>query len=36
MSKHTVSVIPGDGLGPEVMSEAKKVLTTAGRVTGID
>ncbi|MGI5835545.1 MAG: isocitrate/isopropylmalate dehydrogenase family protein [Chloroflexota bacterium] len=35
MSKHTVSVIPGDGIGPEVIAEAQKVLSAAGRVAGI-
>ncbi len=35
MSKHVIATIPGDGIGPEVISEARKVLDAAGRVAGI-
>jgi 3-isopropylmalate dehydrogenase len=35
MSKHVIGVIPGDGIGPEVIGEARKVLDAAGRVAGI-
>lgn len=30
MAKHTIVLIPGDGIGPEVTAAAKKVLTAAG------
>src|SRR3954463_14805004 len=30
MSKHTIVLIPGDGIGPEVSSAAKRVLEAAG------
>jgi len=30
MAKHTVVLIPGDGIGPEVTSAAKRVLESAG------
>lgn len=36
MSKHVIATIPGDGIGPEVIGEARKVLDAAGRVAGID
>ncbi len=35
MSKHVIGVIPGDGIGPEVIGEARRVLEAAGQVTGI-
>ncbi len=35
MPKHVIAVIPGDGIGPEVIGEARKVLEAAGRVTDI-
>jgi len=35
MSKHVIATIPGDGIGPEVIAEARKVLEAAGRVAGI-
>lgn len=28
--KHKIAVIPGDGIGPEIMTEALKVLNTVG------
>jgi isocitrate/isopropylmalate dehydrogenase len=34
MSKHTIAVIPGDGIGPEVISQARKVLDAAAEATG--
>src|SRR5947207_1133765 len=30
MAKHTIVLIPGDGIGPEVTSAAKRVLEAAG------
>src|SRR5262245_28894784 len=30
MAKHTIVMIPGDGIGPEVTSAAKRVLESAG------
>lgn len=36
MSKHTIAVIPGDGIGPEVIAQARKVLEAAGQVAAID
>lgn len=31
---HKIAVLPGDGIGPEIMSQALKVLTTAGKAEG--
>ena len=31
MSNYNVTVIPGDGIGPEIVAEAVKVLDAAGR-----
>lgn len=31
---HKVAVLPGDGIGPEIMDAALKVLTTAGKAEG--
>jgi len=36
MAKHSIAVIPGDGIGKEVMPEALKVLKAVGRQDGID
>ncbi len=33
---HQIAVLPGDGIGPEVMAEAKHVLDAAGRRFGFD
>src|SRR5690349_17827252 len=30
MSKHTIVLIPGDGIGPEVTSETRRVVEAAG------
>jgi 3-isopropylmalate dehydrogenase len=30
-----IAVLPGDGIGPEVINEAKKVLTRAGEIFGL-
>lgn len=35
MSKHVIAVMPGDGIGPEVIAQAKKVLEAAGQVSAI-
>lgn len=35
MSNHVIATIPGDGIGPEVIGEARKVLDAVGRVAGI-
>ncbi len=32
--EYSVAVIPGDGIGPEIIREAKKVLDKAGKVCG--
>ena len=34
MGKYTLAVIPGDGIGPEIVSEALKVLNRVGEVFG--
>ena len=34
MRKHKIATIAGDGIGPEVISEAKKTTDTAGRIFG--
>lgn len=31
---HKVAVLPGDGIGPEIMAQALKVLTAAGKAEG--
>ncbi len=31
---HTVAVLPGDGIGPEIMKSALGVLTAAGKAEG--
>jgi 3-isopropylmalate dehydrogenase len=31
---HKVAVLPGDGIGPEIMDQALRVLTTAGKAEG--
>lgn len=31
---HKVAVLPGDGIGPEIMTQALKVLTAAGKAEG--
>jgi tartrate dehydrogenase/decarboxylase/D-malate dehydrogenase len=36
MAKHRIAVIPGDGIGKEVMPEALKVLKALGTQEGID
>ena len=36
MAKHRIAVIPGDGIGKEVMPEALKVLKAVGRQEGIE
>ena len=35
MSKHTIVLIPGDGIGPEVSHAARQVLDVAGSHTGL-
>ncbi len=34
MSNHRIAVIPGDGIGPEIVAEARKVLDAAGKKFG--
>ncbi|MCK4459898.1 MAG: isocitrate/isopropylmalate dehydrogenase family protein [Methanosarcinales archaeon] len=36
MAQYKIPVIPGDGIGPEIVAEGKKVLDTAGEVYGFD
>ena len=36
MSKHRIAVLPGDGIGKEVVPEGVKVLEAAGRKFGIE
>ncbi|MBA3658528.1 MAG: 3-isopropylmalate dehydrogenase [Gemmatimonadales bacterium] len=36
MTRHTIAVLPGDGIGPEVTAEAVRVLRVAGEVFGFD
>ena len=36
MAKHRIAVIPGDGIGKEVMPEGIRVLDAAARKFGID
>lgn len=35
MSSYTLAVLPGDGIGPEVMAEAIKVLEAVGKKEGV-
>ncbi len=34
MAEYSVAVIPGDGIGPEIIKEARKVLDKVGKVCG--
>jgi 3-isopropylmalate dehydrogenase len=34
MTRHTIAVLGGDGIGPEVTAEAVRALVAAGEVTG--
>lgn len=34
MQTHDIAILPGDGVGPEVTAEARKVVEAAGRVYG--
>ena len=36
MAKHSIAVIPGDGIGNEVMPEGMRAIEAAGALTGID
>ncbi len=36
MKTYTIPVIPGDGIGPEIIAEGKKVLEAAGRAHDFD
>jgi 3-isopropylmalate dehydrogenase len=36
MSQHRIAVLPGDGIGPEVMDEADKVLAAASEKFGFE
>ena len=36
MTQYKIPVIPGDGIGPEIVAEGKKVLDAAGEVHGFD
>ena len=34
MSRYTIAVLPGDGIGPEVTAEAVRVLVAAAELSG--
>ena len=36
MKKYNIALLPGDGVGPEVVHEGEKVLRAVSKVTGID
>jgi 3-isopropylmalate dehydrogenase len=36
MTQYRIPVIPGDGIGPEIIDEGKKVIDAAGEVYGFD
>ncbi|WP_214043889.1 isocitrate/isopropylmalate dehydrogenase family protein [Methanomethylovorans sp.] len=36
MTQYKIPVIPGDGIGPEIIAEGKKVINTAGERFGFD
>ena len=36
MTKHKIAVIPGDGIGKEVVPEGMRVLEAAGRKFGFE
>lgn len=36
MTQYKIPVIPGDGIGPEIIDEGKKVIDAAGEVYGFD
>ena len=33
---YNITLIPGDGIGPEIVREAKKILDKVGQVYGYD
>lgn len=33
--KHAITLIPGDGIGPEITAAVVRVLETAGAATGV-
>ncbi len=35
MSKYSIAVIPGDGIGKEVVPEGSRVLDAAGALNGV-
>lgn len=36
MKRYSVAVLPGDGIGPEIMHEATKVLNAVGKKAGVE
>ena len=36
MTSHRICTLPGDGIGPEIMAEARKVLDAVGRAEGVE
>ncbi|HIH44382.1 MAG TPA: 3-isopropylmalate dehydrogenase, partial [Candidatus Methanoperedenaceae archaeon] len=36
MTQYRIPVIPGDGVGPEIIAEGRKVLDAAGEAYGFD
>lgn len=36
MTQYEIPVIPGDGIGPEIIAEGKKVIDVAGEIFGFD
>ncbi|MCD4732252.1 MAG: 3-isopropylmalate dehydrogenase, partial [Bacteroidales bacterium] len=36
MSQYKIPVIAGDGIGPEIIAEGRKVIDAAGEVYGFD
>ncbi len=36
MTQYKIPVIPGDGIGPEIIAEGRKVIETAGEKFGFD
>lgn len=36
MKRYSVAVLPGDGIGPEIMHEAMKVLNAVGKKAGVE
>ena len=35
-SKYTIALLPGDGIGPEIVAQARRVLVAAAELAGVE